>query len=164
MRQEVESTNIGNLIGPIELEGQWHIFQLMDRRAVGVQSLETLRPRIIDWLRYQEVTQLEERLARDARVERLRQPDESVEPGGEVTAPDDAEPVRPTTPEPDANAPPFPFPMGPGGVTGNQTPNPAPQVQAPPAQQPAATPPRPQPQTQPAQETSAAQEEAGGTQ
>jgi hypothetical protein len=26
--------------------------------------------RIIDWLRYQEITQLDERLARDARVER----------------------------------------------------------------------------------------------
>jgi peptidyl-prolyl cis-trans isomerase C len=150
MRQEVENTNIGNLIGPIQLENEWHIFQLLDRRARGVQSLETLRPRIIDWLRYQEVTQLEERLARDARIERLRQPEEGVEPGGEVTAPEDAEPVRPTTPQPDANAPPFPFPMGPGGVTGgNQTPNPAPQAQAP-APTPAPAQPAPQ--------------EAGGTQ
>jgi peptidyl-prolyl cis-trans isomerase C len=155
MRQEVESTNVGNLIGPVELQSQWHIFQLLDRRAVGVQSLETLRPRIIDWLRYQEVTQLEERLARDARVERLRQPEEGVEPGGEVRAPEDAEPVRPTTPQPDASAPPFPFPMGPGG--GSQTPNPAPQTQTP------AAPPRPQPPAQPAQETTTT-EDAGGTQ
>lgn len=162
MRQEVESTNIGNLIGPIDLGGTWHIFQLVDRRARGVQSLETLRPRIIDWLRYQEVTQLEERLQRDARVERLRQPDEGVESGGEVTAPGDAEPVRPTTPEPDPNAPPFPFPMGPGGVTGGQTPNPAPQAQTqttPPAPRPPTQQPAAQPATQPA-----AQEEAGGTQ
>jgi hypothetical protein len=155
MRQEVESTTVGNLIGPIELEGQWHIFQLLDRRTRGVPSLETLRPRIIDWLRYQEITQLDERLSRDARIERLRQPEEGIEPGGDVTAPADAEPapVRPTTPEPDANAPPFPFPMGPGGVTGNQTPNPAPQTQTPPA--PQAQAPAPQP---------AAQEQSGGTQ
>ncbi|MGQ0533270.1 MAG: peptidylprolyl isomerase [Caulobacteraceae bacterium] len=158
MRQEVESTNVGNLMGPIDLDGQWHIFQLLDRRAVGVQSLETLRPRIIDWLRYQEVTQLEERLARDARIERLRQPEEGVEPGGEVTAPEDAEPVRPTTPEPDANAPPFPFPMGPGGVTGGQTPNPAPQAQTPP-RAPVIT---QQPPAEPAQ--APAQDETGGTQ
>jgi len=172
MRQEVESTTIGNLIGPIQIEDNWHIFQLLDRRARGVQSLETLRPQIINWLRYQEVMQLEERLTRDARIERLRQPEEGVEPGGEVTAPEDAtpEPVRPTTPTPDANAPPFPFPMGAGG----QAPaNPA-QVQAPPATQPAAQRPpaqqqqRPpaqppqQPAAQPAQEE---QEEAtGGTQ
>jgi peptidyl-prolyl cis-trans isomerase C len=144
MRQEVESTTIGNLIGPIEIDTAWHIFQLMDRRAVGAQSLETLRPQIINWLRYQEVMQLEERLTRDARIERLRQPEEGVEPGGEVTAPDDAEPpapARPTTPTPDANAPPFPFPMG-GGQT------PAPQAQAPAQQQPAAQRP-PAPPTQP---------------
>jgi peptidyl-prolyl cis-trans isomerase C len=165
MRQEVESTNIGSLIGPIQLENTWHIFQLVDRRARGVQSLETLRPRIIDWLRYQEVTQLEERLQRDARIERLRQPEEGMEPAGDVTAPGDAEPVRPTTPEPDANAPPFPFPMGPGGVTGGQTPNPAPQAQT---QTPVTPPaPRPQPQQQPATQqpaTQPAQEETGGTQ
>lgn len=144
MRQEVESTTIGNLIGPIEIEGNWHIFQLLDRRAVGVQSLETLRPQIINWLRYQEVMQLEERLTRDARIERLRQPEEGVEPGGEVTAPDDAAPApaQPTTPAPDANAPPFPFPMGAGG---GAPPNPAPQAaapqqQRPPAQQPPAQP------------------------
>jgi peptidyl-prolyl cis-trans isomerase C len=163
MRQEVESTNVGNLIGPVQLENQWHIFQLLDRRTRGVPSLETLRPRIIDWLRYQEITQLDERLARDARIERLREQDESIAPGGEVTAPEDAEPapVRPTTPEPDANAPPFPFPMGPGGVTGGQTPNPAPQTQA---QTPAAPPPRPPaPQPAPAQQP-AEQEETGGTQ
>jgi hypothetical protein len=163
MRQEVESTNVGNLIGPIQLENQWHIFQLLDRRTRGVPSLETLRPRIIDWLRYQEITQLDERLARDARIERLREQDESAAPGGEVTAPEDAEPtpVRPTTPEPDANAPPFPFPMGPGGVTGGQTPNPAPQTQV---QTPAAPPPRPPaPQPAPAQQP-AEQDETGGTQ
>jgi hypothetical protein len=164
MRQEVESTTVGNLIGPVELQGQWHVFQLLDRRARGVASLETLRPRIIDWLRYQEVTQLEERLARDARIERLRQPEEGVESGGEVTAPEDAEPVRPTTPEPDANAPPFPFPMGPGGVTGGQTPNPSPPAQAQTAPRP--PPIQEQPPAQPTlvpAEDETKQDESGGT-
>ncbi|MEQ1817588.1 MAG: peptidylprolyl isomerase [Terricaulis sp.] len=162
MKQEVNSTTVGNLIGPIEAEGHWYIYQVLDRRTRGVPSLETLRPRIIDWLRYQEITQLDERLARDARVERLRQPEEGVEPGGEVTAPEDATPapVTPTTPAPEANAPPFPFPMGPGGNAPNpaaQTPaapaqTPATQQQRPPAQAPAQRPPAPAP-TQPAQET-----------
>ena len=150
MRQEVESTTIGNLIGPIEIEGHWHIFQLLDRRAVGVQSLETLRPQIINWLRYQEVMQLEERLQRDARIERLRQPEEGIEPSGEVIAPEDATPTpaTPTTPAPDANAPPFPFPMGGGAApppnpVQSQAPaqtQPAAQQQRPPAQPPAAPP------------------------
>lgn len=160
MRQEVESTTVGNLIGPIELQGHWHVFQLLDRRARGVPSLETLRPRIVEWLRYQETTQLDERLARDARVERLRQPEEGVESGGEVTAPEDAEPVRPTTPEPDANAPPFPFPLGPGGVTGGQTPNPAPPApaQTAPPRLPTIT---QQPPAEPA--LAPAEDETGGT-
>ena len=170
MRQEVESTTIGNLMGPLQLDEQWHIFQLLDRRAVGVQSLETIRPQIINWLRYQEVMQLQERLERDARIERLRQPEAGVEPGGEVTAPDDAAPppARPTTPAPDANAPPFPFPMGPGGVAGGQTPNPAPQAQTPPATQAAAPPPRLQPAPAQPPQTPAQQptqpDETGGTQ
>ena len=144
MRQEVESTTIGNLIGPIQLQDQWHIFQLVDRRAVGVQSLETIRPQIITWLRYQETMQLQDRLERDARIERLRQSDEGMEPGGEVSAPDDAQPppAQPTTPEPDANAPPFPFPMGAGGGAPPNPiqPAPAPAQQRPPAQQPATPP------------------------
>jgi peptidyl-prolyl cis-trans isomerase C len=119
MREEVERTSIGGLIGPIELDQIWHIFRVEDRRTRGVPSLETLRPRIVDWLRYQEITQLDERLQRDARIERLREPEEVLEPGGEVTAPADA---APTPIRPDAvpdEAPPFPFPMGPGGVTGS---------------------------------------------
>ncbi|MEQ1709514.1 MAG: peptidylprolyl isomerase [Terricaulis sp.] len=144
VRQAVERNSVGDLIGPLQLPTGWHIFRIEDRRAVGVPSLETLRPRIIDWLRYQEITQLNERLARDTRIERLREPDETLAPTDEVTAPADAVPERPTPqrPAPDLASPPgeepppFPFPMGPSGVSG---PPPA-------APQPAA--PAPEPQTQ----------------
>lgn len=150
LRQEVERTSVGSLIGPIQLPTGWHIFRLDDRRARGVPSLETLRPRIVAWLRYQEITQLDERLARDARIERLRQPEETMEPGGEVTAPADAEPDAPLRPSPDAvapDAPPFPFPMGPGGIVGEApaqtpapiTPTPAPAAPSAPANAPEQT-------------------------
>jgi peptidyl-prolyl cis-trans isomerase C len=125
VRDAIERTSIGSIVGPMELSGGWHIFRIEDRRTRGVPSLETLRPRIVDWLRYQEITQLDERLQRDARIERLREQVEVVEPGGDVTAPADAEPP-PLRPAPDATpggaAPPFPFPMGPGGVTGTAPP------------------------------------------
>ncbi|MEZ5995705.1 MAG: hypothetical protein R3C25_08110 [Hyphomonadaceae bacterium] len=52
---ELENASLGALIGPIEIEGHWLLVQLLDRQARGVPSLETLRPRIIDWLRYQEI-------------------------------------------------------------------------------------------------------------
>ena len=118
VRQGIEGANVGDIVGPLQLPTGWHIFRIEDRRAGGAPSLETLRPRIVDWLRYQEITQLNERLARDARIERLREPEESLEPGGDVTEPAEAAPAQPR-PAPEIEAqppgqappPPFPFPM-----------------------------------------------------
>lgn len=153
VRAEIERVNIGQVLGPILVGDSWHIFRLDDRRERGVPSLETLRPRIIDWLRFQEISQLQERLERDARIERLRDPEQAMEPGGEMTVPADAE-QQPLRPAPDAGGqpgqtpPPFPFPMGPGGVSS-----------APPQAQPAPTPP-PTPAPAPAQP--AVQDAVGG--
>lgn len=145
IRTEVERGNVGQLLGPIQIEDTWHLVRIEDRRERGVPSIETLRPRIVDWLRFQEITQLQERLERDARIERLRQPEVGMAPTDEVGAPADAAPSEPLRPAPDAaqppgqEPPPFPFPMGPGGVTGaapaqqqNQpAPQPPPAAQAP---------------------------------
>jgi len=143
IRQAVDGQNVGSIVGPVEYDGAWHLVEIEDRRERGVPSIETLRPRIIDWLRFQEITQLQERLERDARIERLREPEVSSEPAGDVAAPDDATPSEPFRPAPDAanppgqTPPPFPFPMGPGGVTGDQ-PAPAPrQEEAGPSDNPA---------------------------
>jgi peptidyl-prolyl cis-trans isomerase C len=122
LREAVNRASVGSLIGPIELPSGWHILRLEDRRVRGAPSLESLRPRIIDWLRYQEILQLDERLSRDARIERRRQAEGEAGEGGEATAPPDAPdeptPVRPA-PSPEApGAAPFPFPVGPGGIVG----------------------------------------------
>jgi peptidyl-prolyl cis-trans isomerase C len=144
IRTEVERANVGSLLGPIQVDDTWHLVRIEDRRERGVPSLETLRPRIVDWLRFQEITQLQERLERDARIERLREQVQTLEPGAETPAPADAEPTEPVRPAPDAALPPgqapppFPFPIGPGGVTGGAT-APAQQPAAPPAQQAPAT-------------------------
>jgi peptidyl-prolyl cis-trans isomerase C len=121
MRQEVERTATGALIGPVELQDGWHIFRLDDRRAIGTESLEQMRPRIVDWLRFKETSELTERLARDARIE--RRPSEDLAAEGEGAPPD----ARPSAPRPapveeapQAGAPPpFPFPLQ------QQTPAPA---------------------------------------
>ncbi|WP_395646152.1 peptidylprolyl isomerase [Terricaulis sp.] len=146
-REQAENASVGSVVGPFQFEQTWHLIRLEDIREHGQQSLEELRPRIIQWLRFQEISQLNERLERDARIERLREPDTSMEPSGEVTAPGDAEETTPTTtqrpaPTPDATAPPgqtpppFPFPTG----------RPA-QQQAPRPQQQQAPPPAPVQQT-----------------
>jgi len=149
MRQEVERTSTGQLIGPIEIEGGWHLFRVDDRRTIGGPSLEQLRPRITAWLAYQESTQLTERLARDARIERLREPEEELEPSGDVIAPADATPTPTPVPTPSDSAPqtgapppPFPFPMAPTTTPTPVAPPPAqaPATATPPADSPAETP------------------------
>src|SRR5690606_1586015 len=116
----------------------------------GAESLEALRPVIVRWLLWQETMQLRERLERDARIVLVREPDTGVEPGGDVQAPADAqtsEPVRPRAPDattPSGQAPPpFPFPIGPGAVTGGA--EPAQQSAAQPAPQTSTPPPAPTP-------------------
>lgn len=164
VREAVERANTGALIGPMQIDDTWHLFRVDDRRTAGVPSLETLRPRIVAWLRYQEITQLNERLARDARIERLRAPEESFEGAGEASAPADAAPSRPAPSAPatpDADAPPFPFPMGPSAVSGRpqqeQQQSPPPQQQQQPAPQPQAQTPSRQQQPQTPREEPQAQ-------
>jgi len=138
MRQEVERTSTGQLIGPIEIDGGWHLFRVDDRRTIGGPSREQLRPRITQWLAWQETTQLTERLARDARIEHLREQEEAMEPSGDVVAPADATPTptpvpNDTAPQTGTAPPPFPFPMAP-----NTTPAAPPAAQAPPTATPPA--------------------------
>jgi peptidyl-prolyl cis-trans isomerase C len=139
IRAAVDELNSGSTVGPIEHDGEWFIVRLEDRREHGVQSLEELRPRIITWLQFQEISRLRERLERDARIERLREPEETLDPGEETPAPADATPQEPVRPAPDAaappgqSAPPFPFPVTPS----EPAPRPAPAAQAPTPQQPA---------------------------
>jgi peptidyl-prolyl cis-trans isomerase C len=135
-RQATEHANVGDLVGPVQIDGKWELIRVEDRRERGVPSLETLRPRIVDWLRFQEITQLQERLERNARIERLREPEQGQAPTPQTPAPPDASRAPPppsahaapdVTSPPGQNPPPFPFPMGPGGVTGS-----TPQTQSPP--------------------------------
>jgi peptidyl-prolyl cis-trans isomerase C len=139
VRQATQNARVGDVIGPIQIGDTWHLIRVDDIRQRGSPSLESLRPQIINWLRYQEVMQLQDRLERDARIERLREPDTSMAPTEETPAPADATPHEEETPAPTTEAPhtgapppPFPFPMGPGGVTAQQqAPRPQPNTEGP---------------------------------
>ena len=146
IRQAVERAALGDLIGPIEFDNAWHVIRLEDLREGQLPSLETLRPRIVNWMRFQEISTLHEELERGARIVRLREREaRGMEPGGEVTEPGDATPA-PTPgpvaprPAPDAGAapgaapPPFPFPMGAPAAPAQQ--QPPPPQQPPPAPSP----------------------------
>lgn len=132
IRQATQDASVGQLLGPIQVDSTWHLVRVEDRRERGGPSLETLRPRIVNWLRFQEITQLQERLERDVRIERLRTQDLQLDPGEETPAPADAAPTEPVRPRPDAALPPgqapppFPFPIGPSGAQGGSEPAPQP--------------------------------------
>ncbi len=126
VREAAEKAGVGEIFGPLQLPTGWNLFRLEDRRALDSPSLETLRPDIIKWLHYREVLQLNERLARDARIERLREP-VAAEGEADTAAPADAErqtpaprPAPPRRSPPGEAPPPFPFPGAPappGGAT-----------------------------------------------
>jgi len=142
IRDLEEHTNVGQIGGPVQVDNTWHLIRVDDRRDVGAPSLEELRPRIIQWLRFKEISELQERLERNARIERRRgAPDGGggeAEPatgsdstttaatpppmastaGPGASTPPDAEAAHPG----DHGAPAFPFPMGPGGVYGQPEP------------------------------------------
>jgi peptidyl-prolyl cis-trans isomerase C len=138
IRTAVQGAAVNSVIGPIQVGDTWHLFRVDDIRERGSPSMASLTPQIINWLRYQEVMQLQDRLERDARIERLREPDTSMAPTEDTPAPADATPEEeappPATeaPHTGAPAPPFPFPMGPGGVTAQQqAPRPTPNTEGP---------------------------------
>jgi peptidyl-prolyl cis-trans isomerase C len=135
IRDAVERGSVGDLLGPIQVENNWHLVRVEDRRERGGPSLEELRPRIVEWLRFEGISTLRENLERDARIERLSEPEVALDPSEDVQAPADAEPSEPARPAPDValppgqTPPPFPFPIGPSG--GASAPAAAPQTSAP---------------------------------
>ncbi len=160
VRQSLERASVEDVVGPIQIGATWHLLRVEDMRERGAPSLETLRPRIITWLRFRNISELQERLEADAEIVRLRGEEQPADPGEEIDAPADATTPAapaPTTPDagppsPQGDPPPFPFPMGPGGVSGaSGSQSPAPQAAPPPAAAPRQTPaPTPAPAEQPA--------------
>ena len=123
LREEVLRTEVGHVAGPIQIGDTWHLIRVEEISDSGPPTLESLRPRLVTYLQWEENRRLYERLERNARIERIRQADTGVAPSGDVTAPADSPtpvdqqtattvPARPGQQSPN----PFTFPMGPGGV------------------------------------------------
>jgi hypothetical protein len=92
------------VVGPVQSAVGWHLIEVLDRRRRGVPSLATLRPRIIDWLRFEETNRLRERLESTARIELAIEPSTGAPPAGEVQAPADRPPPA-ARPRPEVTAP-----------------------------------------------------------
>ncbi|MBT9446364.1 MAG: peptidylprolyl isomerase [Hyphomonadaceae bacterium] len=124
LREAAGATPVGQIAGPIQTTQGWHIIKIEERREEAPPSIESLRPRIEQWLMFEETRRIVEKLKAQSRIERFME-EGRVAAGQGGTAP--AAATRPDTRRRDGQAP-----MGPGGVAAAAGQE-APPVAAPPA-------------------------------
>jgi hypothetical protein len=152
MREAAAGTPVGQVAGPFQTSAGWHLLKVEERREEAPPSIDSLRPKIEQWLMFEEQRRLVEKLKSQARIERIIEENNGVNAGADLPAPAAAaRPIRPDARKRDA----VQAPMGPGGIAGPAGQGVAPSVGASPgaAVAPAtpATPPRRRP-TAPAAE------------
>ncbi|MBL8559942.1 MAG: peptidyl-prolyl cis-trans isomerase [Hyphomonadaceae bacterium] len=127
IREAATSTPVGQVAGPVQAGGRWILIKIDNRREAPADSMEGMRPRIEQYLMFQEGRRLLEKLKKQSRIERF------IDEGGRVAA----TPSSPGQPR-DARVRAGQAPMGPGGVAaaaGQESPA-APAAAAPPAAAP----------------------------
>lgn len=126
MREAAAGTPVGQIAGPFQAGDGWHLLKVEERREEAPPSMESLRPKIEQWLMFEEQRRLVEKLKGQARIERIIEESGGVSAGVAGPAPDSARPVRPDRKR-DAGQ----SPMGPGGIAGSAGQGVAPTVEAP---------------------------------
>lgn len=141
MREAALQTPVGQVAGPFQTNAGWHLLKIEERREEAPPSIESLRPKIEQWLMFEEQRRLVEKLKSQARIERIIEENGGVAAGRDNAAPAEARPARTEPRRRDA------APMGPGGIAGPSaavappaSPEPAPPVAAAPKRRPAPPP------------------------
>jgi peptidyl-prolyl cis-trans isomerase C len=75
MAREVFAADIGDIVGPVETELGWHILSIEDRRPEERPSFEELRPRLVQFMTFDEIQRLIDMLRARAQVRRYAQAD-----------------------------------------------------------------------------------------
>jgi peptidyl-prolyl cis-trans isomerase C len=140
LREAAGGTPVGQMAGPIQTSVGWVIIKVDERREEAAPSMESMRPRIEQYLMFQETRRIADKLKKQSRIERF------IEEGGRVASgPAGSSQAR------DARRREGQAPMGPGGVAaaaGQEAPAAAPPAAAPKtgvAGAPKAVAPRPRP-------------------
>lgn len=109
LREAAAATPVGQTAGPIQTSQGWHIIKVDERREEAPPSIESLRPRIEQWLMFEETRRIVDKLKKQARIERFMEEGRVASgPGG--VAPGAAAKAK------DARRRDGQAPMGPGGV------------------------------------------------
>ena len=127
LRQAAGGTAVGQVAGPFQAKDGWHLLKVEERREEAPPSIESLRPKIEQWLMFEEQRRLVEKLKNQARIERIIEDNGGVSASRNNPAPDSAGAPRPDTRKRD----PSQLPMGPGGIAGSAGQGIAPAVEPP---------------------------------
>jgi|GEM_PF-100859 len=105
VREAAGGTPVGQMAGPIQTSVGWIIIKVDERREEAAPSMESMRPRIEQYLMFQETRRIADKLKKQSRIERF------IEEGGRVASgPAGSGQAR------DARRREGQAPMGPGGV------------------------------------------------
>ena len=135
MREAASGTQVGQIAGPFQAAGGWHLLKVEERREEAPPSIDSLRPKIEQWLMFEEQRRLVEKLKGQARIERIIEQNGGVAASRALPSPESAGGGRPDPRRRDADQ----SPMGPGGIAGSAGQGVAPAV-APPASAPTPAP------------------------
>ncbi len=107
IRNALQEGRVKQILGPIKTDDGWQILRIEERRETAPPSLDLLRPKIVEWLMFDEQRQLVEKLRRSARIEKLIETPLSVgAPGsGEAPGTDPAIAASPPAAQPEPAAP-----------------------------------------------------------
>jgi peptidyl-prolyl cis-trans isomerase C len=114
VREAAAATQVGQVAGPFQTTEGWNLLKVEERREEAPPSKESLRPRIEQWLMFEEQRRLVEKLKAQARIERIIEENTGVAAGRETPAPAGAGRSRTEARKRDAAQ----SPMGPGGIAG----------------------------------------------
>jgi peptidyl-prolyl cis-trans isomerase C len=109
LREVCQDTPVGQTGGPAKTEQGWHLVKIEERRDASPPSMEEMRPKIVQWLMFEEQRRIVEKLKGNARIARITE-----QPGGfsakrELPTPEaapDQQPEAPPPPPPTTTAPP----------------------------------------------------------
>jgi peptidyl-prolyl cis-trans isomerase C len=115
IRQVVASTDVGKVGGPVKTAEGWHLIKVDEKRDTAPPSLESMRPKIVQWLMFDEQRRVVEKLKAAARIARLSDQPPSGYGATEETPEPDSEPTEDETPR-----------LGPGAAATSGAAKPAP--------------------------------------
>ncbi|MGE3301781.1 MAG: peptidylprolyl isomerase [Hyphomonadaceae bacterium] len=105
-RDAAQNTPVGQIAGPFQTNQGWHLLKIEERRDASPPSLESMRPKIVQWLMFDEQRRVVEKLKAGARIARITDQPGGVSPLPGMQAPSaarpEAPPAAPAQPAPSA--------------------------------------------------------------